>query len=238
MTDQFSKINWYHKITLPDGRITPGVQDSASILRILDELGLPADCTGKRLLDVGARDGYFSLAAEQRGAEVVAIDHVPPDCNGFNYCKRAFGSEVEHVTDNVYNLEPAQYGKFDIILFLGILYHLRRPLLALDKIRTLSVPGTLLFVETQLARQALDKLDVPLFEFYAGDELNRDYSNWFVPNIAGLREVVTATEFEPQVHTRFLSRGLLRAVAVEDSDVAHYRARDRSANVVEDKLWW
>jgi tRNA (mo5U34)-methyltransferase len=238
MTDQFSKINWYHQVRLPSGELTPGVQDSASILAILDELGLPKDCTGKRVLDVGARDGYFSFAMEQRGAEVVAIDHVPPDRNGFDYCKRAFGSEVEHITCNVYDLERVQIGRFDVILFLGIFYHTRHLLLALDKIRALSDPGTLVFVETQLAREILDKMDIPLFEFYADDRLNHDPTNWFVPNMAGLRGAMIAAEFEPQVHTRFKRRGLLRAVAVDNPDIAHYRARDKCSNVVEGNLWW
>ena len=87
---------------------------------------------GMRALDIGCSDGYFSFEMERRGADVVATDFVPETYTGFATARRILGSAVDYRMDNVYNLSPEAYGFFDVVLFMGVLYHLRHPLLALD----------------------------------------------------------------------------------------------------------
>lgn len=88
---------------------------------------------------------------ERRGAEVVAIDYALPNITGFNVAAKIFGSKVPYIVENVYDLNLETYGAFDIVLFLGVIYHLRNPLLALDKIHSVVKPGGLLFVESAIA---------------------------------------------------------------------------------------
>src|SRR5918997_5322010 len=120
--------HWYHRIEVAPGVVTPGVHDSEAALAAME---LPERLDGKRLLDVGARDGYFSFVAEERGAEILAIDSMAPHLTGFATASSLLGASVEYRTMNVYNVCPENVGTFDVILFLGVLYHLRDPMLAL-----------------------------------------------------------------------------------------------------------
>ena len=141
--------HWHHIIQFPHGIASPGAYDPR---QLFDRLELP-DLRGKRVLDVGTRDGFFAFSCEWLGAEVVAIDHTDPANTGFLAARKILGSSVEYVQANVYTLEPEKLGSFDVILFLGVLYHLRHPLLALDRLRSLS--RGLLFVESLVCDQSI-----------------------------------------------------------------------------------
>ncbi len=175
---------WWHQIELAPGIVTPGDDSNRMKLPILDGLGLPQDMTGLRVLDIGCSDGYFSFVMEERGASVVAFDFVPETHTGFATARKILGSNVEYRLDNVYNVTPETYGAFDVVLFLGVLYHLRKPLAALDAIRSVTKPGGKLFVGTmmidkyfQLPDGSVTTLDavnpllrtVPLWQAYPGD---------------------------------------------------------------------
>src|SRR5262249_9326236 len=155
--------NWYHRITLRPGIVTPGGSDSVENLR---RLQLPADCRGARDLDLGARDGFFSFELERRGAEGVAVDYLPAALTGFRVAADALGSRVQYVHANLYDLPGIGLGQFDIVLFLGLFYHLPDPLLALSVIR--SHCRGLLFLESHVVE---DGTDVPLMRFYPGRSL-------------------------------------------------------------------
>ena len=109
--------------------------------------------SGKRALDIGCYEGFFSFAMERRGAEVVATDLWAYGSNGFKLCKELLGSNVEYRQASVYDLNPETFGYFDVVLFAGVLYHLRHPLLALDRVR--SVCAETAFIETQVCDNAL-----------------------------------------------------------------------------------
>ena len=188
---------WWHEIELAPGIVTPGDDSNRMKLPILDALGLPLDLRGKRALDIGCSDGYFSFELEKRGAAVTAIDFVPETYTGFATARKILGSGVDYRMDNVYNLTPEGYGSFDVVLFLGVLYHLRKPLAALDAIRSVMQRGAQLFVGTMLIDEyfllpdgsttTLDAVnpllkDVPLWQAYPGDTLNGDFTNCFAPN--------------------------------------------------------
>src|SRR5579863_6637642 len=84
----------YHSIELPDGSVLPGLQPIEHMRWRLDLFGLPDDLRGKRVLDVGAWDGWFSFECERRGAEVVAVDCIALDT--FHEAKELLGSRVEY----------------------------------------------------------------------------------------------------------------------------------------------
>lgn len=183
---------WFHRIDLGNGVVTPGGDDSPYKLTAL---GLPDDLSGKTVLDVGAWDGFFSFECERRGsAKVVASDSYcwngrgVFDGGGFRLAHAALGSNVEPLNASVEQLDPAVHGRFDYVLFLGVLYHAPDPLGYLAKVRAMC-RGTAI-IETVV--DALD-VDRPALIFYPGATLNNDGSNFFGPNeaavIAMCREV-------------------------------------------------
>ncbi len=90
----------------------------------------------------------------------------------------------------VLDLSPERVGMFDVVFFFGVLYHMRHPLLALEKVA--SVTKSLLVLET---RVDLLLWRTPAMAFYVGDELNGDPTNWWAPNLAGLTDMLRAVGF-------------------------------------------
>jgi tRNA (mo5U34)-methyltransferase len=232
---------WWHEIELAPGIVTPGEDSNRMKLPILDALGLPPDLRGKRALDIGCSDGYFSFELERRGAEVVAIDFVPETYTGFATARKILGSGVDYRMDNVYNLTLEGYGRFDVVLFLGVLYHLRKPLAALDAIRSVMPEGAQLFVGTMLIDEyfllpdgsttTLDAVnpllkDVPLWQAYPGDTLNGDFTNCFAPNRRALEAALQEAQFRVEDFRIVSMGGYARASAVSDSRVAKYQRLD------------
>src|SRR3954454_24790747 len=68
------ELGWYHSIELPDGTIIQGLQSIEQLRNRIAQLPIPDDLSGKRVLDIGAWDGWFSFEMERRGAHVVALD--------------------------------------------------------------------------------------------------------------------------------------------------------------------
>ena len=110
----------------------------------------------------------------------------------------ALGSKVEDVDVDVLDISPETVGgTFDVVLFLGVLYHMRHPLLALERVR--SVTRELLILETHVDLLGLRR---PAAAFYPGFELDGDWSNWWGPNPAAVRGMLEQVGFESveQVH--------------------------------------
>src|SRR5205809_2608018 len=135
-------IRWYHTIDLGGGVVTAGVDDSR--LR-LAQIHLPESLHGKTVLDIGAWDGFFAFECERRGAaRVVAADHFSWHGTGwgtkagFTLAREALGSRVEDVDIDVMDLSPERIGSFDVVLFLGVLYHVRHPFLALERVASVT----------------------------------------------------------------------------------------------------
>lgn len=188
--------HWYHQIELAPGIVTPGDHPSAAELARLDAVGLPCNARGLRVLDIGCRDGFFSFEMERRGAEVVPIDYSEPAKTGFPIAAEALGSALQYRMRNVYKIDPASEGMFDIVLFLGLLYHLRNPMLALDQVRSVMKPGGLLFLSTHLATDArISGEGIPVWQFLPRDSFQSDASNKWIPNLAGLRATLAETRF-------------------------------------------
>jgi len=204
-----SRSFWYHKVELLPGLWTPGYADTPVLL---DRLHLPKRFDSKTVLDIGAAEGFFSFDAERRGGQVTAIDRLTAEASGFGDVRRFIGSKAEHHYASVYDLNPVDFGTFDVVLFLGVFYHLRYPLLALDILREICTE--LLVVETQvcdlhwtlpggkpthLRRLSPILEECPLAQFYPGTELNNDITNWWAPNIVGMLTMLSSAGFVPEL---------------------------------------
>jgi tRNA (mo5U34)-methyltransferase len=232
---------WWHQIEVAPGIVTPGDDSNRMKLPILDDIGLPRRMDGLRVLDIGCSDGFFSFEMEARGASVVAIDFVPEDYTGFAVASKILGSSVEYRMENVYNLNPESFGLFDVVLFMGVLYHLRNPLGGLDAIRSVMKQGGQLFVGTmmideyfQLPDRTITSLaalnpalaEVPLWQAYPRDTLNGDFTNCFAPNRAALVAALTEAQFKPQQVATVSMGGYARAEAITDPLTAKYQRLD------------
>lgn len=192
---QMATIKWFHSIELAPGITTP----ASDVTRDrLDVVGLPEDLSGRTVLDVGAWDGFFSFEAERRGAaRVLAADYFAwhgnnwSDKSGFELARHALRSRVEDVDVDVMDLSPERVGEFDLVLFLGVLYHLRHPLLALERVAT--VTRDQLILETHVD---LTWLRRPAMAFYPGQELAWDPTNWWGPNPAAVIGMLHAVGFK------------------------------------------
>src|SRR5579863_6244040 len=167
----------YHSIDLPDGSVLPGLQTLEHLRWRLDRFGLPADLRGKRVIDIGAWDGWFSFECERRGAEVVAVDCVALDT--FIEAWQLLGSRVEYLTLDLNELSAHRLGRFDIVLFFGVFYHLRHPLLGLEKAVELSTD--LALVESFVIDTENRKIPA-VMEFYERAELGGQVDNWCGPS--------------------------------------------------------
>jgi tRNA (mo5U34)-methyltransferase len=197
-----AQIRWFHSMDLAPGVRTSGIYDPS---RTLGRLRLPDDMSGTTVLDVGAWDGFYSFELERRGAKVLATDHYSWGGDGwgtragFDLARHALGSNVRDLEIDPSDLSPEAVGDtFDVVLFLGVLYHLRDPMHVLDRLR--SVTGRLAVIETEVGMLATRR---PAAEFYPAVELNNDPTNWWAPNVpavcgmlraAGFRDVQVAWE--------------------------------------------
>jgi tRNA (mo5U34)-methyltransferase len=188
------KIKWWHSINLGNGIVTPGAYDASSLL---GRIAMPERLDGLSVLDIGARDGYFSFEAERRGAaRVLATDsYVWPNNTvsgkaGFQLARSALGSKVEDMNVDVMSLSPENVGQFDVVLFLDALHQLPHPLLALDRVR--SVTKRLLIMETLVD---LAHFEEPVMAFYASAKATDASSGWWGPNESCCLDMLKAVGF-------------------------------------------
>lgn len=211
--------NWYHRIEVAPGVRTPGINDSE---RTLAELTLPDDLSGKSVLDIGTRDGFFAFACEQRGAEVLAVDYMPADRTGFQIAASLLGSRVRYRQENIYNLQVEAIGTFDIVLMLGLLYHLPDLIGALSKVRLLCRGG--LYVETYVCDVDFpDLADKPFAYFCQGTSLNADPTNYWAPTTRCVEVMLDECGFNVGKVTRLGNRSVFEASAKRDVD-RYYRS--------------
>jgi hypothetical protein len=150
---------------------------------------------------------------------------------------------VEYRTMNVYDLDPEDVGTFDAIFFLGVLYHLRNPMLALDRLWEVARPGATIWVESHVIDQQLvdpkseepkslssvapELVDVPIAQFYPGGLLSGDGSNWWGPNLVGLNAMVESAGFEVLRSRLVGDRGLVVGRKIENEETLYFRDVDR-----------
>ena len=236
--------SWFHRIEVAPGIFTPGVQDTEGLL---SRINIPEDLTGYRVLDIGARDGLYSFECEKRGAaEVIALDYTTPDVTGFNVAKQLLNSKVKWVTSNVYQIDQLNLGKFDLVLFLGVIYHLRHPYLAIDKIYDVLKLGGKVIVESHILdggfvdengnwinlqelNPRLSRLNIA--QIYDAGRLVNDKSNAWAPSIDTLTSMFKNSGFDVDSSWSYYFRGGLTATSVP-MDLNHQRYVDSSNSVV------
>lgn len=198
---------WWHNMPLPDGNRINGYHTDKDLqlkmwqaMQIANQDGLK----GKRVLDIGANDGFFSLAALMAGAtEVTAID-----ANWETWpLNIQYASQIWQVSPNLITADFRSYEfhqNFDVIFFLGVLYHLEDVFTTMKRLRELLVPNGVLYLETQMSKV---KSDLPIFE-YASDiyptTAPQDkaalhwvgISNYLFPNGPAIRNLAHSYDFE------------------------------------------
>ncbi len=188
------KNGWYHSFELPDGTRIEGYNKLEVLRERYSRFPIPHDLRGMRVLDIGAWDGWFSFEAERRGAEVTAVDRV--DVPNFHAIHRKLSSKASYRILDVYELPAAGLGAFDIVFFLGILYHLKHPLLALEIVCGLTTEVAIVesFVtDADTWREHQD--DIPAMEFYETNELGEQFDNWVGPTVGCLMALCRAAGF-------------------------------------------
>jgi tRNA (mo5U34)-methyltransferase len=204
LATEISKISWFHTFNFGNGIVTSGYDDSHKRIRTLH---MPEDLSGMTVLDIGSWDGFFAFEAERRGASrVLATDSF---CwngdgwgtkDGFNLARKVLNSKVDDLEIDVLELSPEKVGTFDLVLCLGVLYHMRDPLLALERI--FSVTKRQLILDTHVEHLMTNR---PMIAFYPGAELNNDPTNWCGPNRAAVVSMLKAAGFRraEMVYQRF-----------------------------------
>ncbi len=188
---ELSRKGHYHSLELNDGTVLPGVNGLEVLRARIGSFPIPEDLRGRRVLDVGAASGWFSFEMERRGAEVVAVDCV--EYGELRAVAELRGSRIDYRLLDVDELDPAGVGTFDYILFFGVLYHLRHPLLGLEKICALARDWV--FIESFVADGLGERSDACTLEFYETDELGGQIDNWFGPTIKCLMAMCRSAGF-------------------------------------------
>ena len=192
---QVEALRWYHTIDLGGGIVTPGIDDSPARLQRLD---LPSSLQAQTVLDIGAWDGFFAFEAERRGASrIVAADFYSWHGTGwgtkagFELARQTLRSHVEDVDIDVLDLSPDRLGTFDLVLFLGVLYHLPNPMLALERVA--AVTRRTLVLETVVDMIGFSR---PAAAFYPDRDLGGDPTNWWGPNVPAVIAMLRSVGFK------------------------------------------
>ena len=179
--------HWYQKFAVAPGVVTPGAYDPKFVL---DKMHLPADLSGCRVLDIGASDGFFSLEARKRGADVTAVDYRAKGSHGFAVMEKLSGLKFNYRQINIYDVSQEEFGNFDHVFFLNVLYHLPDMLRGLLLMH--NVCSTYLYLETHYSP---DIGKVALARYYRGATLSGDITNFWSPNVPCIHDMLSDVGF-------------------------------------------
>jgi tRNA (mo5U34)-methyltransferase len=213
LRDRVTEQRWYHTIDLGGGLVTRGYVDARPAL---SKLPLPASLEGMRCLDVGTQNGFWAFELERRGAgSVVAIDLDDPEDldwparvrlgdrtgetlrsddraaarRAFELAKEILGSRVERMSLSVYDLAPELVGQFAFVFLGSLLLHLRDPVAALEKVRSVC-SGEAVIADAVYPVASIAHPRAPC----AVLDATRVW--WWTPNRAALRRMVTSAGFD------------------------------------------
>lgn len=203
---------WFHNLDLGGVKTAPDhfLGDYPQIKWQQFSSAVPKDLTGKSVLDVGCNAGFYSIQMKRRGAaRVVAIDTDEQYLEQARFAAKISEAEIEFRKLSVYRVGDLRE-RFDLVLFMGVLYHLRHPLLALELLHEHVVAD--LLVAQSLLRGARDKMEVPRdfpfweTEIFGRDEFPRMYfveqrfandpTNWWIPNRSCFEAMLRSAGFE------------------------------------------
>jgi tRNA (mo5U34)-methyltransferase len=206
---------WFHNLDLHGVRTAPThyLGDFPSIKWRQVEASIPRDLRGAAVLDVGCNGGFYSIEMKRRGADrVLGIDIDERYLNQARFAAATLGLEIEFQQASVYEADRIP-GQFDYVLFMGVFYHLRYPLYALDMLLK-KVRGTLVFQtmvrgSEQTRTWARDysfwesemfsEADFPAMYFIEHCYAN-DPTNWWIPNRAAVESILRSSGLEIKAH--------------------------------------
>jgi tRNA (mo5U34)-methyltransferase len=214
---QIEKLGpWFHNLDLNGVPTAPEhfLGDYPAVKWQRFSAALPQDLRGKSVLDIGCNAGFYSMEMKRRGAaRVLGVDSDEDYLRQARFAADVNGLDIEFRKLSVYDV-GALGETFDVVIFMGVLYHLRHPLLALDLIREHAVRELLVFQSMQRGSAGIgefaqdydfwdqDAFDLPEFpklhfieHRYAGDP-----TNWWVPNRAGVEAMLRSAGFEVTAH--------------------------------------
>ncbi len=207
---------WFHNMDLGGVRTAPDhfLYDYPNNKFSKFAHSLPSDLSGKTVLDIGCNAGFYAMEMKRRGAaRVVGIDSDPKYLAQAEFAARVNDLEIEFAQLSVYDV--AKLGEtFDLVIFMGVFYHLRHPLLALDLIHQHAARDLLLFQSMQRGSEQIApiKRDYPFAETAIFDEsgypklhfveqrYSNDPTNWFIPNRAATEAMLRSAGFEITAH--------------------------------------
>lgn len=212
IAEQISELGpWFHNLTLGGVETAPEhfLGDYPRVKFDHFRHAIPADLSGKTVLDIGCNAGFYSFEMKRRGAErVLGIDTDEAYLRQARFAAKVEEVDIEFVRMPVWDVAALQE-KFDLIIFMGVLYHLRHPLLALDLIHEHVAKDMLLFQSMQRGSRDIVHVD-PDYDFSAAapfDEpgypkmhfiehrYSHDETNWWVPNRACVEAMLRSSGF-------------------------------------------
>lgn len=207
---------WFHNIDLNGVKTAPDhfLGDYPNFKYKNFAHAIPENLEGKTVLDIGCNAGFYAIEMKKRGAErVLGIDSDEKYLAQARYAASTLGFDIEFRNMSVY--EVGSLGeKFDVVIFMGVLYHLRHPLLALDLLYEHVVKDTLIFQSMQRGSNQVDPVK-PDYDFQETDifsnpnfpqmyfiehRYSQDPTNWWIPNRAGAEAMLRSAGFEITMH--------------------------------------
>lgn len=216
LVQQISELGeWFHNLNLHGVPTAPHhfLGDFPNIKWKWIAQAIPDDLSGATVLDVGCNGGFYSIEMKRRGARhVVAIDVDDRYLKQARFAAKTLGAEIEFQKRSVYRVAELP-GQFDFVLFMGVFYHLRYPLFALDNLIK-KVSGKLIF-QTMVRgsgdvqewaddypfsnTQIFEERNFPAMYFIEKSYSN-DPTNWWIPNRAGMEAMLRSSGLKITAH--------------------------------------
>lgn len=203
---------WFHNLDLKGVKTAPDhfLFDYPMVKWKRFAHAIPADLSGKTVLDIGCNAGFYSIEMKRRGAErVVAIDSDERYLAQARFAAEINETEIEFRQMSVYDV-GALGEKFDLVLFMGVFYHLRHPLLALDLLYETVVKDLLVFQSMQRGSREVKQIEpnypfeeTGIFEefdfpamYFIEKRYANDPTNWWIPNRACVEAMLRSSGFK------------------------------------------
>jgi len=202
---------WFHNMELGGVLTAPShfLGDYPRVKFARFEHAIPKDLRGMTVLDIGCNAGFYSIEMKRRGADrVVGIDSDTAYLEQARFAAEMKGVSIELHKMDVYEIATLRE-RFDLVLFMGVLYHLRHPLLALDLVREHVVKDTMIFQSMQRGSREIEEVagDYPFSErevfdrpgypkmHFVEHSYSHDWTNWWIPNRACVEAMLRSAGF-------------------------------------------
>ncbi len=207
---------WFHNMDLRGVKTAPThfLGDYPAIKWRRFAPAIPRDLAGRSVLDIGCNAGFYSMEMKRRGAaRVLGIDSDEDYLAQARFAGEISGFDIEFRNLSVYDVARLEE-RFDVVLFMGVLYHLRHPLLALDLVHEHVSRDLLVFQSMLRGSRSVDSVGDD-YEFWQTDHFDRagypklhfvekkyadDWTNWWIPNRACVEAMMRSAGFEITGH--------------------------------------